>query len=454
MLNRQRLAQFSAWHTGRRDPFIRDRMHKAEGDPSPLAGRLLAVPAELPASQDWKSRFSASFPIRRKGALHTYSCLEIATQAPRVALFRAPDADTSRSRDVIGDIARLHRELDHPLIPKLAKITSVRGEEVLLFDCDAVTDMEAVINHWAERRPPQLQYDASIGMTATLLDVLEHAHARSDPASGRPICMGGMRWRDILVARDGTWWFTFGRNHHPEIGVQFAPEVAAGAAPNPGADLYAMQMLLRTAIPYVQVPQDMMLAFRNEATPETNAWFRWIDEHLLAGKPELRPKSVAEMRPQNEAHWKHMGVRPDAAALRTYLANLVREIAGAGEALEPSPDSTVSPHSDSAHGGCLRVSSDGRWFTTPDGKRVDISRRGALRRIVATLAAHRVHDPGRASSVDELVAVGWPNQKLLPHSATNRLYVAVSTLRGLGIGVQRRDDGYLLPPSLPVELMS
>ena len=36
----------------------------------------------------------------------------------------------------------------------------------------------------------------------------------------------------------------------------------------------------------------------------------------------------------------------------------------------------------------------GRWFTTPDGKRVDISRRGALRRIVATLAAHRVHDPG------------------------------------------------------------
>ena len=399
----------------------------------------------------WRARFEKTVAIRRQGLVHTYSCIERASGASRVALLPAPHAERSRFSKVLDDIERLHGELDHPLIPRLAGRLRVDGSDVVLLDCQAATNLEAIINHWAERLPPQLPYAVAIGLSSTLLDVLEHAHGRRDPLTGRPICMGGMRWCDILVGSDGAWWFTFGRNLQQEVGVHYAPEVAAGGSPSPGADLYAMQMMLRTIIPFVQLPEEMLLAFRGEASESSNEWFRWIETRLLAGRPELRPKSVAELRPLNEAHWHRMGVRPDPAALRLHFEARVREIhAGARVA---TPPGTALPESPSPYAGeLLRVNRDGRWFASLRGQSVDISRRGALRRIVAALTERRVQEPGKALSVEHLVAAGWPNQTLLPDSAANRLYVAMSTLRGLGFPVQRRDDGYLLPVGLAVRL--
>jgi predicted ATPase len=101
----------------------------------------------------------------------------------------------------------------------------------------------------------------------------------------------------------------------------------------------------------------------------------------------------------------------------------------------------------------VTVEPDGRAFTIAS-RRVDLTRRGALRRILAALAEARLARPGTGLPVREIVRLGWPGEKMSPESATARVYMAVRTLRSLGLeGVLlTRDDGYLLDPAARVEV--
>ncbi|MDF2695598.1 MAG: Signal transduction response regulator, partial [Labilithrix sp.] len=76
----------------------------------------------------------------------------------------------------------------------------------------------------------------------------------------------------------------------------------------------------------------------------------------------------------------------------------------------------------------------GRWVRTPTGAFVDLGRRRALRRLVARLVEASVEEPGRALPVSELLQAGWPDERLDGHSGLNRLYVALTRLRSLGLG--------------------
>jgi hypothetical protein len=100
----------------------------------------------------------------------------------------------------------------------------------------------------------------------------------------------------------------------------------------------------------------------------------------------------------------------------------------------------------------LEVSADGRWFSL-DGQRVDLGRRGAPARVLAALAAAGRTTPGRPLSQDELLARGWPGQRVLAEAGTMRVYAAVAALRRLGLRdvLVTREDGYLLdpPPGAP-----
>jgi hypothetical protein len=100
-----------------------------------------------------------------------------------------------------------------------------------------------------------------------------------------------------------------------------------------------------------------------------------------------------------------------------------------------------------------RIADDGTWFETAAG-RVDVARRGAIRRILAALAAKRTATPGEAFDVDELFAIGWPGEKIPYESQVRRVYTAIWTLRTLGLDgiLITRDEGYLLDPKQPVAL--
>jgi hypothetical protein len=96
---------------------------------------------------------------------------------------------------------------------------------------------------------------------------------------------------------------------------------------------------------------------------------------------------------------------------------------------------------------------DARAIALPDGGLLDLRRRASLRLILLALVRWRLGAPGQPLGPDELVAAGWPGQRVLPHAASNRLHVAIATLRSLGLrgALLRERRGYLLDPRINVE---
>jgi predicted ATPase len=131
-------------------------------------------------------------------------------------------------------------------------------------------------------------------------------------------------------------------------------------------------------------------------------------------------------------------VRSDVAA-SSFIARFALRM------LERTLDGETSTDTfdDSRVRAVIVVARDGTWFRR-DGKRVELGRRGSLRRILAALVAA----PKTGIDRDSLLAVGWPGERLLHDAASKRLRVAVATLRALGLrdAIVTREDGYALDP--------
>lgn len=103
----------------------------------------------------------------------------------------------------------------------------------------------------------------------------------------------------------------------------------------------------------------------------------------------------------------------------------------------------------------FRIEAEARFALTPEGQRVELSRRRALRLLVLALVEARSRAPGVALSVDAIASAGWPGERLRPTAAEQRAYTAVWTLRRdlFGEALLRRDDGYLLRPDVNFEIL-
>lgn len=100
----------------------------------------------------------------------------------------------------------------------------------------------------------------------------------------------------------------------------------------------------------------------------------------------------------------------------------------------------------------LHAALDGSWFTAPGGERQDLSRRKALRGLVAAFVARRSSTPGATLSVDDLLDAGWPGEQIQPLAGRNRVHVALNTLRELGLRgiLQSSEGGYALSTDVPI----
>ena len=101
----------------------------------------------------------------------------------------------------------------------------------------------------------------------------------------------------------------------------------------------------------------------------------------------------------------------------------------------------------------LVVWEGGRAFRLPRAcDPVDLSRRAPLRRILDTLARRRLDAPGESVPVEEIVLAGWPRESISASAALNRAYVALATLRKLGLRdlIVTGAGGYLLDPAVVV----
>jgi predicted ATPase len=89
-----------------------------------------------------------------------------------------------------------------------------------------------------------------------------------------------------------------------------------------------------------------------------------------------------------------------------------------------------------------------------DGALLELGKRPALRKIVAVLAERRIAAPGEAVSLDALVAAGWPGERIRADAAINRIHVALSTLRRLGLRdvLLTAEQGYVFDPAIGVTI--
>jgi predicted ATPase len=133
----------------------------------------------------------------------------------------------------------------------------------------------------------------------------------------------------------------------------------------------------------------------------------------------------------------------DAQADQRSRSTLVRRAAIVAErALDRGPPGDV-----------LVIAANGAWFQPAGGDRVDLQSRRSLRLVLCELARRRSECPGEPTDIEQLFAIGWPGERARREAALSRVYVALSTLRKLGLrGVLiKRDDGYLLDERIRVE---
>lgn len=261
----------------------------------------------------WLGRFRDARPIRQRGAFHLLSCREGDSGEGRVVIVGAADADASVVAGHLDEAARLLALIDHPTIPRpAARARQSLGEiEYLALACDAVADMETVIERCYQSARLPLP-GGGLGALYSLLGLaLSAAHETVDPRDGLPITVGSFSWGNVLVDRDGRVAMLgigvdlCGRSVDGRLlaGVRpvCAPELLFEGRATPAADVYGLAMLMREMIPLFGVPEavtrigagqlqpgDQQLArlmgdvARSALSPEREDRFQSIDE-LLAG---------------------------------------------------------------------------------------------------------------------------------------------------------------------------
>jgi hypothetical protein len=99
----------------------------------------------------------------------------------------------------------------------------------------------------------------------------------------------------------------------------------------------------------------------------------------------------------------------------------------------------------------LVVAEDGSWFRPPGGARVDLSQKPNLQRLLVSLTTRRVRAVGEPISLNAIFRLGWPGDRAGESAAANRVRVAITRLRKLGLGdLLLGRGGYLLAPEVPI----
>lgn len=75
--------------------------------------------------------------------------------------------------------------------------------------------------------------------------------------------------------------------------------------------------------------------------------------------------------------------------------------------------------------------------------------------MLRALVAARLAQPGARLDVAALFSAGWPGEKALAHAAAARVYMAIRSLRALGLGpiLTTSDGGYRIEPDVEVRVL-
>jgi len=119
----------------------------------------------------------------------------------------------------------------------------------------------------------------------------------------------------------------------------------------------------------------------------------------------------------------------------------LRVLAAVGHRTLPPPEEKV-----------LHVATDASWLVGPEGTRLDLRTRPVARRLMEILIQSRERAPGTSLPATRLIKHAWPNQQIRGEAASNRLYVALSRLRRMGLesAIESGPDGYRIDRRISV----
>ena len=198
------------------------------------------------------------------------------------------------------------------------------------------------------------------------------------------------------------------------------------------ATLFAVAGDLTAAQRCLAAAEQAAAACRSEGALTATVAIHGLYVRMARSDPATHAALLAEARALAEAHPSD----DSRFALRAALACL------------RGPD----PRAEQA---ALIVRAGGRALRLPGAaKDVDLRRRAPLQRIVLALARRRLDAPGEPLALAELLAAGWPGERVGDSAGTNRVHVALTTLRNLGLRAYlvSGPDGWALTTASPCVL--
>ena len=359
------------------------------------------------------------------GAFRTY-----AGEGSRVAVVLGQQARVAAAQATFDAVVEAHERCTDPRVPRPLARTPMG----IVFACSATRDLASLL---LERQEERLTAGAYLALIDQLASALLAAH-------GAAVATGALSFASVLLDEEGNVHLvTLGKNLaivrengslRAGRSSLAAPEVLAGALPMPCADTFALVALSRALLPHVALPPGMMEALAGQASKAT-AFLAWESTAVVGASPAQRAP-LADWHERLLAAWAELGIAPDRAALGRRTTEQATPI---------SPEGT-------SDGWALAA--DGSTFRGEDGREAVIPARSPLRRILGFLVA-RWREGGSPCTVYELGEVGWPGEQPIPEAIANRVYVAIATLRKLGLRslIVRSDAGYSIDKRRPVRIL-
>src|SRR4051812_14649297 len=125
------------------------------------------TPLDDPA-RPWLARHTEPTTIRKLGVIEHIACRAKDGGERRVLVAATPSGASEEVSALLVEIARVHRLLDHPRIPRVVEA----DDSCVVLACDAVVDLETITARAMETRYA-VDVRAGAAFAVTMLEVLE-----------------------------------------------------------------------------------------------------------------------------------------------------------------------------------------------------------------------------------------------------------------------------------------
>jgi hypothetical protein len=397
----------------------------------------------------WLGLYRSLLPIRTLGAFHLTAARLEDGQA-RVVVTGAPRRDPIAVGAALAEAARVQALVEHPLFPRVGRLGMHEGQPFLELVSDAVADGHAIVR-WTAESGARFSYSQGDAIFTQAREAMQAAHRVTDPRTGQPICLGSLCLGNILLTRDGRLSLV-GLGHNFALALEngaldgtctvfSAREVAMGFPPTPGSDYVAVLLAARSLVNFADVAAIAEMVTRrglkqvmNLEVLRTMRYFEteWISQ-LPSERPPIEDGLAKSMRLR-----EMLGTSVDREGLARMITDLI------ADNLPPIDLESIPSESDRA----TLVARDGSWIETPSGRKKLGRAHGLI-----LLALLEARDRSQVLDVWTLLERGWPGEECVPEAGQNRVYVALTRLRSLGLrdAIEHHDGGYRLRPSARLE---